>query len=85
MPTVNFVTCSVFFTTPGKAFNVFIGTSAVDLITYLVLQYSVRYVLDVFSDIAHHTQCANKNTAFCFIEYLLKKLINLNENSEQYC
>jgi len=45
----------------------------------------MRYVLDVFSDIAHHTQCANKNTAFCFIEYLLKKLINLNENSEQYC
>ena len=45
----------------------------------------MRYVLDVFSDIAHHTQCANKNTAFRFIEYLLKKLINLNENSEQYC
>jgi len=44
--TVNFVSCSVFFSTPRKAFNVFIGTSVVDLITYVMLQYSVPGALD---------------------------------------
>ena len=38
VPTINFVTRSVFFSTPRKAFNVFIGTSAVDLITYIMLR-----------------------------------------------